>query len=378
MLELITGKPGNGKTLYMVKRAHEDYVKADTPRPVYYHNIEGVTLDGFHHLEDPNRWMDLPSGSLVIIDEVHKVWPQRTKTEVPAAVQELAEHRHYGIDLLVSTQDPADVDIFVRRRCGRHRHFVRPFEAGYARQWEWQNVQMDPFDHFAQKDGVQHTFKLDSRYFGTYESTAQDTHKAAWPWKKLVPMGVAVAVAVGLVFFVINMILGWSDIAQDDAATDAATAAANSAASAASAAQRAADTVAAIQERFEARIDGLPWSAPFYEAHVKPQTLPIVAGCSHWIIGQQVRCSCTDQNGEPVKLPPNHCQRIMREGFDFDWSGERTEMRHRNAQRVSQRKNGGGLGSGRSGGDGGGGGAPSLGGAPPPNDSGDNGSPFPF
>ncbi|MEQ8511716.1 MAG: zonular occludens toxin domain-containing protein [Algiphilus sp.] len=345
MLELITGKPGNGKTLYMIKRAHEEYVQADPPRPVYYYNIEGVTLEGFHKLENPHEWMKCPAGALIIIDEVHKVWPQRTKGDPPPSAVELAEHRHYGIDLLVATQDPADLDIFARRRCGRHRHFVRPFEAGHARHFEWQNVVMDPFDRFEQKKAVEHNFKLDPKYFGTYESTAQDTHKRKLPWKKLAPVAAAGVVAVGLVWFVVDNIAGWGDVGRDQQAeqiNEAADRAANAADLASRAAASAAASVEAIRQQFEEVVEGLPWSAPFYGDLVKPQTVPVVAGCSLIRIGSKHRCSCTDQYGEPVKVTSDQCIEYVRNGFPFDWSGERRAALAAEQQRLNAAKGGGG------------------------------------
>lgn len=352
MLELITGKPGNGKTLYMISRAHQEYVQANPSRKVYYHNIEGVTLEGFHHLEDPHQWMKCEPGSVIIIDEVHKVWPQRVKGDPHPSCVQLAEHRHYGIDLLLATQDPADLDIFARRRCGRHRHFVRPFEAGHATHFEWQNCEMDPFDRGAQKKALRHNFKLNPAYFGTYESTDQDTHKRKLPWKKLAPIAACAVGIVALVVFVITMIGGWTDnakIGQDTA--EAADRAASAADTAASAADRAASALEAMQRQFEARIEGQPWSAPFYEDHVEARSMPIVSGCSHWIIGKQVRCECTDQLGEPVQMPRSYCEHIMRNGFDHDWSGERRRILEENRAYISSVKGGAGSAAGSGGGD---------------------------
>lgn len=384
MLELITGKPGNGKTLYMIRRAHKEYVQADPPRPVYYYNISGVTLEGFHELQDPHEWMKCPTGSLIIIDEVHKVWPQRQKGDPPASAVELAEHRHYGIDLLVATQDPADLDIFARRRCGRHRHFVRPFEAGHARHFEWQNVVMDPYDRFEQKKAVEHTFKLDPSYFGTYQSTAQDTHKRKLPWKKLAPVGAAAVVALVLVAWVINSISGWGDVGKNaanvDVANQAATRAADAADLASRAAASAAASVEAIRQQFEEAVEGLPWSAPFYGDLVRPKTLPVVTGCIHIDVGGFRRCECTDQHGEPVKVSVPQCLDYVNNGFPFDWSGERQAALAAERQRLNAAK-GGGVGSVTSSGStngsaSGGAPAPSLGGGARAASSSGDGFPF--
>jgi hypothetical protein len=50
------------------------------------------------------KWATLPPGSVVIVDEAHKVYPQRGPGRPPKHVEMLAEGRQFGIRFIYMTQ----------------------------------------------------------------------------------------------------------------------------------------------------------------------------------------------------------------------------------------------------------------------------------
>jgi zona occludens toxin len=130
-IELITGLPGNAKTLYgiqsTIKRAKEEN------RPVYYDGIkelieddprlEGTTWTKF----DAAKWHEVvPSGSLIFIDEAQKIFRARNMGATPPIyVTELEEHRHKGIDFVMTTQHPRLIDPAIKVLTQTHKHMVR-------------------------------------------------------------------------------------------------------------------------------------------------------------------------------------------------------------------------------------------------------------
>lgn len=141
MLTLITGQPGNGKSLYTI--ATVEAKRQAESRPVFYHGIPDLTLP-WTKLEDPAKWYDCPEKSIIVIDEVQKVMPPRPSgSKPPQLVSELETHRHRGFDLFFMTQDPSLVDNHLKKLAGEHIHLVRQWGRQKADLFKMQKVQ-DP------------------------------------------------------------------------------------------------------------------------------------------------------------------------------------------------------------------------------------------
>lgn len=69
MMYLITGMPGNGKTLYAVDFIRKERAKG---REVFS-DIKGLTIEGVQPA--PDDWRTIPNGALVVYDEAHKRFP---------------------------------------------------------------------------------------------------------------------------------------------------------------------------------------------------------------------------------------------------------------------------------------------------------------
>ena len=142
MIYLITGNMGTGKTSRAVnmiltnedglfKTKAEDGTEID--RPLFFCHIEGLDTAKFnaHELskeqiqEAPLRDV-IPEGAVLIVDECQYVYPPRAAGRtVPPYIQELTELRHHGHTLILMTQHPQNIDIFVRNLVSKHIHLER-------------------------------------------------------------------------------------------------------------------------------------------------------------------------------------------------------------------------------------------------------------
>jgi zona occludens toxin len=108
MITMLTGLPGNGKSLYML-----DWIlrwsKAEN-RPVYYSGIVFTELGLQGPFAEwvefqPMEWNLCPPGAIVLIDECQRIFRNRSINAVaPKFVTDLETHRHLGIDLVFVTQ----------------------------------------------------------------------------------------------------------------------------------------------------------------------------------------------------------------------------------------------------------------------------------
>jgi len=201
MIRAFTGLPGHGKTLRVVAELLEARAKDDA-RPLYVRGIRGLKVD--HAVIEGPDWARCPDGSLIIIDEAQEVFPVRRGGDVPAFIQELATHRHRGIDIWIVTQHPALVDSFVRRLVDRHTHVFRISGAEVAQVYEWGEIQEDPRAMSSREVSEAHTWKFPREVFGAYDSAVMHTAKARIP-KKLVYLVAAVA----LFGLCITWLIGW-------------------------------------------------------------------------------------------------------------------------------------------------------------------------
>lgn len=167
-----TGLPGAGKTLYCVDKLlrplvgatveHEDANgdKVEVPRRIYS-NINGLLLEhekigpGSPWLYDTkagewfqaagadkfglNNWHEWAQpGSVIVFDEIQKVWPLAASgSKVPPCIEALETHRHMGVDFIVMTQHPMLIHGNLVRLMGRHLHIRRMGNMGLAIVYEW-------------------------------------------------------------------------------------------------------------------------------------------------------------------------------------------------------------------------------------------------
>ncbi|QNM98681.1 zonular occludens toxin domain-containing protein [Chitinimonas koreensis] len=187
MFILITGLPGNGKTLFALKHIHERATKEE--RKVYYNGInltdKGKEVLDWEHFEDPKRWFDFPPGAIVVLDEAQYLFEKRKSGErVPEFVAKVATHRHGGLDVYLITQRPSLIDPYVRDLVEKHYHVKRMFGGQRAMISEFSpaspNLSRADF-----KDAVQRPWPYPKEVYSWYVSAELHTHKLDLPWRKL-------------------------------------------------------------------------------------------------------------------------------------------------------------------------------------------------
>lgn len=310
MITVITGLPGNGKTLYALS-----YVKAYAEkenRDVFYAGIKDLRLPWTEI--KPEEWPTMPTGAIIVIDEAQFVFPKKPNgSKLPDFYEKLAVHRHSGYDIFIITQHPSLVDNFVRNLCGRHLHVIRKFGMSRANVWEWPGANTSPEKASSHKNAVLHKFGYPKEVYEYYKSAEVHTVKRSFPMRLIVAiLFVLCVIAVGI--YVFNRLVS-KGTKKDDAAIVGV--AGSAAVSAAPVVNRVAlDPVAdAKQYVFEhtARIAGLPHTAPVYDEIRKPTDAPLPVAC----VQSAKTCKCFTQQATLMMVPKDICAQIVKNGF-FD------------------------------------------------------------
>lgn len=194
MLTMFTGTPGAGKTALMVDELSRLYAG----RPLFAFGLEGLKLE--HHAltkDEVDRWHEvLPEGAVLCIDEAQKVWrPTGPGQKIPASIAEIEEHRHRGIDILITTQGPHLVHKNVRALVGRHVH-IRDVGALGRRLYEWPECS----ESIAWRSApIKKAYKLPKRAFSLYKSSSLHVKpQRTFPLALVGAVGAVLATLVGL------------------------------------------------------------------------------------------------------------------------------------------------------------------------------------
>lgn len=201
MLFLRTGLPGAGKTLNTIKELDEEHqvdpnnpelrLNKDPehpelpPRTIYYHGIPDLKVDKLKakwvEWEDPEHWYDLPDGSIIVIDEAQGTFGTDVRTRVDK-VTRFEKHRHQGLDIHLITQHPSLICLPVRKLCGKHINFIRPYgrTKGVFRH-EYEMCIDSPEKRVNFKLSQETKIEFDSHYFSLYKSSTVHTHKKIKP-----------------------------------------------------------------------------------------------------------------------------------------------------------------------------------------------------
>jgi zona occludens toxin len=200
MLTLITGGPGTGKTAWTVqeltrlpsqrklyvhgipelKIAHEkiyclsdqcDHCR-DMTHLVDYEDSEHGQYQQLEELENPGQpvylveeWQHWATfGSLIVIDEVQRVW--RPSNKVPDDVAGLETHRHKGLDFWLISQGPHLFHSNVRLLITRHIHLVADWKG--RKEFEFPECRQNVTNR---SDAVERPYKLPKKIFGLYKSS---------------------------------------------------------------------------------------------------------------------------------------------------------------------------------------------------------------
>jgi len=303
MITIVTGIPGAGKTLYTVSELAKEY----DGREIYYYRIPHLTLD-WRELENPENWTDCPDGAVIIIDEAHEAFPKRDYRKAePEFIEAMATHRHRGMDIILVTQHPKDLDVFIRRRAGRHIHVEKPLVSSTsARVLIWPEYQEHVKIPDVRERCESFSFPYPSDAFGVYKSAEIHTKP------RRATRGLVRAVAIVGIGALAFVLMGYKLFADRMPPTDTATA--NSGFVAPAIYTR--ESEEGWFETHSDRIEGLPFTAPIYDEIKKPQTYPKLL-----CVSSDRKCWCYTQQASRVDVPEAMCRNIVTRGY-FDYSVE--------------------------------------------------------
>ena len=348
MITLGTGLPGNGKTLYMLWYIKQKAEKEK--REVFYHNVKDLNADvlgGWQSFE-PEKWMDLPHGSIIFIDECQEVFPRKPNgAQLPTHYEELAKHRHKGFDIYLVTQHPTLIDNFVRRLVGQHFHSVRKFGLQRATIYEWANCNPAPETPSSQKSAIPLKWAYPKEVFGWYKSAEVHTVKRSIPAKLILAVLFVFAVLAGG-WWALDRFQARGQKAPDPIQGEQVAAAPG----AVPEASRVSPGGVGQSEVFDPiadarqwtamntpRLEGLPHTAPKYDQLTTPTRVPVPAACIQ--VGQagrskRVSCKCFTQQGTPMDVGYNQCVEFARNGYFQDFDADRDRQQDERTARGVQ------------------------------------------
>jgi zona occludens toxin len=343
MITLGTGLPGNGKTLFMLWSIAAKAKKEN--REVYYHNIKLADVEPVNTWQkfEPEKWMDLPHGSIIVIDECQEVFPKKPNgAQMPPHYEELAKHRHKGFDMFLITQHPTLIDNFVRRLVGQHYHSVRKFGLQRSTVYEWSACNPAPENVSSQKSAITLKWAYPKEVYGWYKSAEVHTVKRSIPMKLILAVLFVLAV-LGAGVWALNSYQHRYDKqkpATSPGAVNSAAASGLVGGGTASAASKVVDPIEDMKEYVRQqtpRVVGLPQTAPKYDELTKPVRVPVPAMCIQ--VGQvgrskDVSCKCWTQQATPMPdVPFNMCIEFARNGFFRDFDADRDQLASERTER---------------------------------------------
>lgn len=330
MIYWFTGQPGHGKTNQALKLAWEFKQKG---RQVYVCNVRKFLPEKAGMLtmtpEEFISWPDtLPDGAVVLCDEAyeHGMLPKRPPgAKVPHHVEQLAKHRHRGLDFIFISQSPdKQVDQFVHDLIERQVHVRRRFGTSYLHRREFDRFERNPEKANPLVIARTTFFKP---AFDWYESTVEDTSQRKIPWY-FIGFAVGVPAALGLMYYTFGNMgkrLGGEDPAPTAIAgqykdgevfqpevTEPSGDGAD---------RRKPLTTEEYAAQFVPRLQSQPWSAPAYDqmkvstSH-PPRLFCMSAGAGEDVNGKRraASCSCVTEQGTTYTVELEVCRVVAKNG----------------------------------------------------------------
>lgn len=340
MIYWYTGQPGHGKTLHGIDRLLEF---KDQGRAVYACNIREFDYGKAGVLEmTPEQFRDwpnfLPDGAVALVDEAyeHGMLPKRPPgSKVPVHVEQLAKHRHRGLDFIFISQSPdKQCDQFVHDLIERHVHVRRRFGTKFVHLREF-----DRFEAQAEKATPLVTKRkaLPKRPMGLYKSTEMDTTERKIPWY-YIALPVAAVVGLGLMYYTFGNMgqrLGGSTSSPISSGAQVAHASPDGASATAGGAGAAkpTTTIREYVDQFMPRIPSQPWSAPVYDGAISLPTEPPRLFCMSSLGGvngqgkhEGPSCTCITEQGTRYQLSDEPtCRLVARHGQYEPYRDERND-----------------------------------------------------
>ena len=311
-ITVITGQPGNGKTLRSMEMLEAALKKGD--RPVYVSGVKGSLPAKARQLENAREWEKVEDGALIFIDEAWRDFGHLQDARgapTPAYVQALATHRHRGIDFVMTTQMVNQLYPFMRGLIGEHVHVVRKFGTSLCTVYTWGEVCEDVKSQGQRDKALSSSWVQPSHLFGQFESATMHTIKRKIPWRlALIPACIIGALVLGWVVYA-KMKTGELNATAQQA--DSGVAGTASTARPVAGTGKASMTPAEWKKMVTPRIAGIHGSQPLFDgrkALSRPATYCMISGPV-----ETGRCVCyTEQATVIPDVLPSRCRRAARFG----------------------------------------------------------------
>lgn len=323
-LYLTTGQPGHGKTAYAIDWAFQ--MKKEG-REVYAHGIKDFDYEkaGFHFLEDPTKWQDLPDGSVVLLDECYTVFPNRNPgSKVPDHVEAMARHRHRGFDFMLVAQQGLQLDPFLRGLYELHVHVRQTSliqsKTKLKRWTQYQNNTAASCNDVVDWIRPKYVFEY-------YTSTTKITTKRTVPvWLR------NLAIAIGAVIVLLYAIQAYYgrkiavaevEHAARNAQAGAATDAAFRRQAGADPATRTWETLTDYARDHAPRFATMPWTAPVFDGRAATSDPLLMCMSSPGGTDAQGEfkgpsCTCLTEQGTAYDIGEPECRRVARFGMPYN------------------------------------------------------------
>lgn len=321
----ITAVPGSGKSLRLCQLIEEAIGRKEL---VYCTNVPGLKLPHIKW-DDPRKWQELPEGALLVVDEAQDFFPTRRSGDDPPYIREMSRMRHYGIRLVVATQRPEYLDVYLRRLVGVHEHLCRQQGKQSAVIYRGDNrvLNVDSLKALKAPDVDSEVWPYPQHLFGMYESAPVHTVKRvarAKTKRGMLALGIAALVVAGIGYGIYSQatdnegqevadaVRGSDRVPRSDLLPVKSSSAAPSFA-----------TAADYLLHQTPRVPALLYSAPIFDGRkaVSDPTLYCMAsGAGEDAQGdwRPAGCTCKTEQGTRVELEPVQCRHIAQNGAPYN------------------------------------------------------------
>jgi hypothetical protein len=310
-VKLFTGLPGAGKTAQLVAEILR-FQKEEPLRPRFQIGINGLK-DGLADeltLEQLHRWWELPTGSVIFIDEAQEdhLMPKSGKT--PDWIRQMSKVRHYGMTFCLTTQKPVYVSAYVLGLVDQHVHTVNKFGTSMIAKYTWGRCIEEPEKPFQQKSAVEGIGTLPKEVFELYKSSSLHTRKRRIPRK--------VYMMVGLIVLAVCAIVATPILLKRAADRNKASIVGTASSGSDSQVKPDADRRKAVDEDLRSanyakwlapRVEGQPWTAPAFD-QLQVQSQPRI----YCVANEDGGCHCRTEQGTRYEVKPEMCRVMVQEG----------------------------------------------------------------
>ncbi|MCC4615628.1 zonular occludens toxin domain-containing protein [Xanthomonas campestris pv. asclepiadis] len=331
-ITLITGVPGNGKTLRAVW-----YMKSaiDSGVPVFACNVNGLQIDGVTDYPDPTKWEQLPAGSVLVVDEAQKFFragitekDPRTDSDtfgkqvVPLNIQAMETIRHGGIRLILLTQSPLLIHANIRALVGLHEHMVRQGGKQLATVYRRSRVMDNVRSEKALLAEDHESWAYPRECYALYKSAEVHTvkHKLSSKAKRGIMLAIVAACLVGYAIWNGKNLMGGSE--KEQAGTP------GTGASATGPGVLGGDNNGQVKyagktdyaAKHLPRFDTMPWTAEVFDQR------PVVADPQVFCMSsmpaasdpREASCTCMTEQGTRYELSQPMCRTLARNGAPYN------------------------------------------------------------